>query len=164
MEYGLFGLGGIFQQPQKLEGIDVDKEKSPLVKKVFEMYATENIPKSSANWCEKEPFNECWKQNLFEQCSAYITKSFLHRVDEIQREILRNTRVVNFKETFDRCQKLCRNGKSETRQKTQFPFSWPYEMRLVRLLHYCPICKRKWRYLHLLSLHEKTRRVPRKVS
>ncbi len=39
----------------KIRGIDVDTGKAPLVKKIFEIYATGEYPLNTlANWCEKK--------------------------------------------------------------------------------------------------------------
>jgi hypothetical protein len=110
----------------KTRGIDMDKEKAPLVKKIFEMYATGAYPFSSlANWCKEKGF----KGNLGKEISLSNVQHILQNPFYIglmryKGEIFEGTHEpLISKKLFDKCQEVMKKrGKVRPDTKHNFPF------------------------------------------
>ena len=122
----------------KTRGIDVDSEKAPKVRKLFEMYATGAYTLHSlANWCKENGL----RGNLGKEIALSNVQSILQNIfyiglmkyggeiHEGQHEPLIP------KKLFDKCQEvMAKRGRVHEVQK-QFCFSWPLKMCFVWVLN-----------------------------
>ena len=110
----------------KTRGIDIDPEKSRLVKKVFELYATGNYPLHSlANWCIKHNL----KGNKNNKISVSSLQKILQNIFYIglmkfKGEVFEATHEpLISKKLFDTCQEvMAKRGKKKDIRKHHFAF------------------------------------------
>jgi len=90
----------------KTRGIDVDKEKTPLVKKIFEMYATGAYPLNTlANWCEKKKLlTNAGNKILLSHVQHILQNPFYVGLMRYKGEIFEGTHEsLISKKLFDKC-------------------------------------------------------------
>ena len=110
----------------KTRGVDSDPEKSRLVKKVFELYATGNYPLHSlANWCVKHNL----KGNKNNKISISSLQKILQNIFYIglmkfKGEVFEGTHEpLISKKLFDSCQEvMAKRGKKKDIRKHHFAF------------------------------------------
>jgi hypothetical protein len=110
----------------KTRGIDVDKEKATLVKKIFEMYATGEYPLLSlANWCEKKKLlTNAGNKISLSNVQHILQNPFYIGLMRYKGEIFEGTHEpLISKKLFDRCQEvMTKRGKVRPDRKHNFPF------------------------------------------
>jgi len=110
----------------KTRGIDVDKEKAFLVKKIFEMYSTGEYPLNSlANWCEKKKLNTPKGNKISLSNVQHILQNpFYIGLMRYKGEIFEGTHEpLISKKLFDKCQEvMAKRGKVRPDRKHNFAF------------------------------------------
>jgi len=110
----------------KTRGVDIDPEKSQLVKKVFELYATGKYPLHSlANWCVKHNL----KGNKNNKISISSLQKILQNIFYIglmkfKGEVFEGTHEpLISKKLFDKCQEvMSKRGRVHEVHKNNFAF------------------------------------------
>ena len=110
----------------KTRGIDVDKDKSPLVKKIFEMYATGAYPLNSlANWCEKKKLlTNAGNKISLSNVQHILQNPFYIGLMRYKGEIHEGTHEpLISKKLFDSCQEvMTKRGRVRPDRKHNFAF------------------------------------------
>ena len=110
----------------KTRGVDIDPDKSPKVRKVFELYATGSYPLHSlANWCVKDNL----KGNKNNKISISSLQKILQNIFYIglmkfKGEVFEGTHEpLISKKLFDKCQEvMAKRGKKKDIRKHYFVF------------------------------------------
>ena len=110
----------------KTRGIDVDTDKSPKVKKIFEMYATGEYPLNFlANWCEKKKLlTNAGNKISLSNVQHILQNPFYVGLMRYKGEIFEGTHEpLISKKLFDRCQEvMAKRGKVRPGRKHYFAF------------------------------------------
>ncbi len=110
----------------KTRGVDIDKEKSLKVKKLFEMYATgSQTLLSLANWCEhKNLRGNLGKKIAVSNVQKILTNPFYIGLMRWKREIFEGQHEpLISKKLFDKCQEvISKRGKVQEVRKHNFAF------------------------------------------
>ena len=110
----------------KTRGIDVDTEKAPKVKKIFEMYATgEHSLHALANWCEKKKLlTNAGNKISLSNVQHILQNPFYVGLMRYKGEIFEGTHEpLISKKLFDKCQEvMAKRGKVRPDRKHNFPF------------------------------------------
>ena len=110
----------------KTRGIDIDKEKAPKVKKLFEMYATGEYPLNSlANWCEKKNLlTNAGNKISLSNVQHILQNPFYIGLMRYNGEIFEGKHEpLISKKLFDKCQEvMAKRGKVRPDRKHNFPF------------------------------------------
>ena len=110
----------------KTRGIDVDSEKAPKVKKMFEMYATGAYTLHSlANWCRKHDlYGNLGKEIALSNVQSILQNIFYLGLMKWKGEIFEGQHEpLISKKLFDSCQKvMAKRGKFHHVRKNDFAF------------------------------------------
>ena len=110
----------------KTRGIDVDSDKSPKVKKLFEMYATGEYPLNFlANWCEKKKLlTNAGNKISMSNVQHILQNPFYVGLMRYKGEIFEGTHEpLISKRLFDKCQEvMAKRGKVRPDRKHNFAF------------------------------------------
>ncbi len=110
----------------KTRGIDIDSEKAPKVKKIFEKYATGVYPLNSlANWCEKKNLlTNTGNKISLSNVQHILQNPFYIGLMRYKGEIFEGTREpLISKKLFDKCEEvMAKRGKVRPDRKHSFPF------------------------------------------
>ena len=110
----------------KTRGIDVDSEKTPKVKKLFEMYATEEYPLNTlANWCEKKKLlTNAGNKISLSNVQHILQNPFYIGLMRYKGEIFEGTHEpLISKKLLDKCQEvMAKRGKVRPDRKHNFAF------------------------------------------
>src|SRR3989344_3981969 len=110
----------------KTRVIDVDTEKAPKVKKVFEMYATGAYPLNSlANWCEKKKLlTNAGNKISLSNVQHILQNPFYIGLMRYKGEVFEGTHEpLISKKLFDKCQEVMeKRGKVRPDRKHNFAF------------------------------------------
>ncbi|MDP1693907.1 MAG: recombinase family protein, partial [Candidatus Woesearchaeota archaeon] len=110
----------------KTRGIDVDSEKAPKVRKLFEMYVTGEYPLHSlANWCEKKKLLTNAGNKISTSNVQHILQNpFYIGLMRYKGEIFEGThKPLISKKLFDRCQEvMTKRGRVRPDRKHSFAF------------------------------------------
>ena len=110
----------------KTRGIDVDSDKSPKVKKLFEMYATgSHTLHSLANWCEKKKLlTNAGNKISLSNVQHILQNPFYVGLMRYKGEIFEGTHEpLISKKLFDKCQEvMAKRGKVRPDRKHDFAF------------------------------------------
>ena len=110
----------------KTRGIDIDSEKAPQVKKLFEMYATVAYTLHAlANWCKEHGFRgNLGKEIALSNVQSILQNIFYLGLMKYGGEISEGTHEpLVSKQLFDLCQKV-RNTRARTRKKVHRDFAF----------------------------------------
>lgn len=110
----------------KTRGIDVDQNKAPKVKKLFELYATGNYNlRELAEWCQQHKLkSNTGREMTISHVHKTLKNVFYIGLMKYKSELFEGTHEpLITKKLFDRVQQLMREkGKPQKVQKRNFPF------------------------------------------
>ena len=110
----------------KSRGVDIDREKSRLVKKVFELYATGKYPLHSlANWCVKHNLRGNKNNKIsISSLQKILQNIFYIGLMKFKGEVFEGTHgPLISKKLFDNCQEvMSKRGKVQEVRKHNFAF------------------------------------------
>jgi len=126
---------------RKTKAIDTDKEKSPVIRKCFELYATgDNTLKNIKQFLADTGLDSYKGNDLSCSCVQRMLKNpFYYGVFKFNGEIYQGTHEpIISKKLFDSVQQVMNNrGKKETKEKTRICFFWSNALRKLRLFDNC---------------------------
>ena len=110
----------------KTRGIDIDKKKAPLVKKMFKLYATGNYNlREIAEWCNRKGLKSNRNNNIsIRKVHKLLQNVFYIGLMKYKGEIFEGTHVpLISKKLFDRAQRILQQkGKCQKVRKNNFDF------------------------------------------
>ena len=138
----------------RTKSIDVDMEKSVLVRKCFELYATGDYTLKNIKQFLADSKLDSYKGNVLStSCVQRMLKNpFYYGTFRFNGELYEGSHEpIISKKLFDDVQQVMNNrGKKKRKRKHEFAFSGFMKMQKVRVPHY----RRNAKRTYLLSLHQ----------